>query len=641
MNTKNYEKLVQKANIFSKAYYAGNEKISDSEFDAMIAQIKEFEKKHQDKIVASSPTQKVGEDSAKGFRKVTHEYPMLSLGKVLSLEELTGWFSETERKIGKCKYTLEYKMDGCGLSLIYKRGKLIRAVTRGNGIKGDDVTKNALEINGISTDLKENIDIEIRGEVIFPKSEFKKAIERGENLKNCRNTASGALKLHSSSEVAKKHLRFYAYTILKHENESQIKDVKMLKRFGFNTVCLFMTNNTRKIIDYCDKYASERKKLDFDIDGMVIKINKKSKQKRMGATSVNPKFAIAYKFPNEIVSPKIKDVIWQVGKTGAITPVAIYEPMLLCGVVVERASLHNYKIIKKLRIAIGDTVAVVKRGEIIPQVKKLISPGKNRIKISFPKNCPCCKSKTKFIGEKLYCTNENCLDRVTGQITAWCSKKNMNIDGVSEATIKAMLENNIISNIADLYSLTRKDLLKLNGIKDKSASNILNAIEQSKKAGLSRVISGLGIDAIGNTIAEELAGKFKSLKNLIYANEKELSDIDTIGQVKAHNIIKFFKKNKSLINELFHINGMVLEEKESKKISSKLNGKSFCITGALSVGRTEFQSRIKAYGGKPVSSISKNTEYLVAGIGGGIKLNKAEKLGITIISENQFNKMIK
>ena len=636
---KEYEKLCKKANYFSEKYYNGNEKISDSKFDAMLTEIKEFEKTH--KISKTSPTQKVGEDNEKGFKKVTHEYPMLSLAKVLSLRELKEWLCESENKIGISKYTLEYKMDGCGLALIYKKGKLVKAVTRGNGIRGDDVTANALTIEGVVEQLPKKIDIEIRGEVIFPKSEFNKAIKLGEELKNCRNTASGALKLHSPKEVAKRHLRFYAYTILKYENESQIEDVKMLKDFGFTTVCLFATKDKDKIISYCNKYADKRKKLDFDIDGMVIKINLKSKQKKMGMTSINPKYAIAYKFPNEVVNPEIKDVIWQIGKTGAITPVAIYEPMLLCGTTVERASLHNYKIIKELGIAVGDTVAVVKKGEIIPQVKELISKGKCRTKISFPNCCPCCGSKTKFIGEKLYCTNDKCKDRIVGQITSWCSKKNMNIDGVSEATVKSMLDNELICDVTDLYSLTRKDLLKLNGIKDKSANNILNAIKQSKKAGLSRVISGLGIDTIGNTIAEELAGKFKSLKNLICANEKELSDIDTIGQIKAHNIIKFFKKNKSLVNKLFHIDGMVLGEKESKKISSKLNGKSFCITGTLSVGRTEFQSRIKAYGGKPVSSISKNTEYLVAGIGGGSKLNKAEKLGVTVISESQFNKLIK
>lgn len=639
MTKREYTELCAKANYFSKKYYAGDEKISDSKFDAMIEKIKEFEKTH--KADKNSPTQKVGEDNAKGFKKVVHEYPMLSLAKVLSLKELKEWLSESESKVGICKYTLEYKMDGCGLSLIYKKGKLFKAVTRGNGIKGDDVTANVITIDGVIKQLPKKIDIEIRGEVIFPKSEFEKAIKRGEELKNCRNTASGALKLHSPKEVAKRHLRFYAYTILKYENDSQVEDVKMLKSLGFTTVCLFATKDKEKLIAYCDKYASKRKKLDFDIDGMVIKINLKSKQKRMGATSVNPKFAIAYKFPNEVVNPEIKDVIWQVGKTGAITPVAIYEPMLLCGTTVERANLHNYKIIKELGIAIGDTIAVVKKGEIIPQVKELISKGKCRTKISFPKRCPCCGSKTEFLGEKLYCTNDKCEDKIVGQITSWCSKKNMNIDGVSEATIKSMLDNGLIYDVADLYSLTRKDLLGLDGIKDKSASNILQAIEQSKKAGLSRVISGLCIDTIGNTIAEELAGKFKSLKNLICASEKELSDIDTIGQVKAHNIIKFFKKNKSLINKLSHIDGMVLGEKESKKISSKLNGKSFCITGTLSLGRTEFQSKIKAYGGKPVSSISKNTDYLIAGVGGGSKLNKAEKLGVAIISESQFNELTK
>jgi DNA ligase (NAD+) len=532
-------------------------------------------------------------------------------------------------------------MDGCGLANIYKNGKLKESITRGNGIKGDVVTENAKMINGIPTSFSTKDNIEIRGEVIFPKSEFEKATNNGEDLKNCRNTASGAVKLHNPKEVKKRNLVFYGYTVINGNNKTQEQDIKLLKKCGFKTVCVCVTDSINKILSVCDKMATDRKKLDFDIDGMVIKVNDKKLQKKLGNSATNPKFAVAYKFPNEEVYPKIKKVIFQVGRTGAITPVALYEPQMLCGTTVKKASLHNADIINKLKICIGDTVVVVKKGEIIPQVVGLKKKGTKRIPIEFPKKCPMCGCTTRFIGAKLYCTYETCASRVIGNISSWCSKKNMNIDGVSSATIKALYEKGLVKNVADLYSLTKKQLLKVEGIKDKSATNIINAIEKSKQAGLSKVISGLGIDTIGNTIAEELAGKFKTLKALANASVNELSDIETVGEVKAKNIVRWFKNNKSLIKKLYEIDGLVLGEKKAKKVSNSLKGKTFCITGTLSMSRDNFQALIKANGGIPVSSISRKTDFLIVGVNGGSKLSKAEKLGIETITEAQFNKMCK
>lgn len=637
----NYLKAISYANKMSKAYYEGKEIISDSEFDALIERIKKYEKKHPEEISKKSPTQKVGADSSKFFKKEAHDVPMLSLDKCLSLDELEEWLNGTNHKITKSVYILEYKMDGCGLALIYKKGKLIKAITRGNGIKGDVVTENAKMIKSIPQTIPYKRNIEIRGEVIFPRSEFKKAVANGEELKNCRNTASGALKLHDPKEVAKRNLAFYAYTVINGENKTQTKDIDFLNKCGFNTVLVAVSNRIEKLLAVCDKMSRKRKGLDFDIDGMVIKVNDKSMQKKLGNSATNPKYAVAYKFPNEEVYPKIKKVQFQVGKTGAITPVAIYEPQLLCGTTVKKASLHNRDIINKLKICIGDTVVVVKKGEIIPQVVGLKSKGTKRKAIEFPKTCPMCGAKTKFIGAKLFCTNENCSRRVVKNISSWCSKKNMNIDGVSNATIETLYDEGYIKDVADLYSLTKKQLLKIEGIKEKSANNILESIEASKKAGLSRVISGLGIDTIGNTIAEELAGKFKTLKNLSKASVDELSDIETVGEVKAKNIVKWFNNNKKLVKKLMQIDGLVLSEKKAKKVSNKLKGKTFCITGTLSVTRDNFQALIKANGGIPVSSVSKNTDYLICGVGGGSKASKAEKLGVKIISEQQFNKMCK
>ena len=637
----NYLKAVDFANKMSKAYYAGKEKISDSEFDALIERIKKYEKKHPDEIVKNSPTQKVGEDSTKGFKKKVHEVPMLSLNKCLSLDKLKTWMKKTNSNISKAVYTLEYKMDGCGLALNYKNGKFVEALTRGNGIKGDVVTENAKMINDIPQSIPYKKDIEIRGEVIFPKSEFEKAIAKGEDLKNCRNTASGAVKLHNPKEVKKRNLVFYAYTVINGKNETQKQDVDFLKKCGFNTVLVAVSNDINKILECCDKMATKRNKLDFDIDGMVIKVNDKKLQKKLGNSATNPKFAVAYKFPNEEVYPKIKKVVFQVGKTGAITPVALYEPQLLCGTTVKKASLHNKDTIKKLNICIGDTIVVVKKGEIIPQVVGLKKKGITREKIVFPKTCPICGEKTKFIGAKLFCTNKKCSCKIIKSISSWCSKKNMNIDGVSTATVQSLYENGYINDVSDLYFLTKKQLLKVEGIKEKSANNILRAIEKSKSAGLSRVISGLNINTIGNTIAEELAGKFKSLKELSNASLNELSDIETIGEVKAKNVIEWFKNNKKLVKKLMSIDGLALSEKKAKKVSDSLDGKTFCITGTLSMSRDKFQSIIKANGGIPVNSVSGKTDYLIVGINGGNKLNKAEKLGVEMITEAQFNKMCK
>lgn len=638
-DTKSYKKAIAYANKCSKAYYTGHELIDDDEFDALIEKIKKYEKTHTPS--KDSPTQKVGSDLSKGFKKVVHTAPMLSLNKALSLDELKDWLKGVEKKLGRAEYSVEYKMDGCGLDLQYKKGKLLQSVTRGDGIKGDLITENSLQVEGVSEKLNKKIDLHLRGEVIMPRSVFNKMSKSGADMKNPRNSASGALKRHDPKAVKKMKLKFFGYTIIDGDNKKQSQDIKLIKSLHITTPFIKTTNSIKEVLKICDKMANKRKKLDFDIDGIVIKVNDKKYYKKLGATSTNPKFAIAYKFPNEVVTPKIKSVTMQVGRTGAITPVANYEPRLLCGTTVENATLHNFDYIKELGIKIGDKIEVIKSGEIIPQVRALHKKGTNRLTIKPPKKCPICGERTKFIGVKLYCTNKHCESRVLGTITNWCSKHNMNIFGVSGATIETLYNEGLVYDVADLYSLKKKQLLKIEGIQEKSANNILESIEQSKSAGLSRVISGLGIDTIGNTIAEELAGKYKTLKKLSKASVSSLSEIETVGEVKAKNIVKWFKHNKKLVKKLMAIDGMVLSEKKAKKVSNSLKGKTFCITGTLSMTRDEFQALIKSHGGIPVSSVSKNTDYLIVGVGGGSKLNKAEKLGVKMISEQQFKKMCK
>lgn len=633
-----YSKAIKLANKYSKAYYLGNEIVSDSEFDGLMEKIKLFEKTHTPS--KDSPTQKVGSDLSKGFKKILHNVPMLSLAKVLSLDELKDWLNEMKAKFPNAKYSVEYKMDGCGLDLTYKNGKLVQALTRGNGVKGDLITENAMQVLGVPHTIKTKGDIQFRGEVVMPKFEFEKALKKGEQLKNCRNTASGALKRHSPKEVANRKLKFYGYTMIQGGLISQTKDIKLLQSEGVFTPYIKTTNDIKEIIKICDDFSDKRKKLDFDIDGIVIKLNLKSNWKKCGSTFVAPKYAIAYKFPNDVVTPVLKDVKWQVGKSGAITPVAIYEPQQLCGTTVERATLHNMDNINSLGICIGDEVEVIKSGEIIPQVRSLYKKGIKRIKIKAPSVCPICGAKTKMIGAKLYCTNKECSSKTIGTLQCWCAKQNMDIRGVSTNTLISLNKCGLVKTIPDLYFLTKKKLLGVEGIKSKSANNILEAIESSKTKGLSKVISGLNISDIGNTISEELAGKFPSLKALANASYDELVEIETLGEVKSKNIENFFKHNKKLVSDLYDIDGLVLSQKKAIKKSNKLNGKKFCITGTLSVSRDKFQAIIKENGGIPVSAITNSTDYLISGVGGGSKINKADKLGIEVINEGQFNKMI-
>lgn len=638
-NLSSYKKAIARANKLSKAYYQGNEQVDDDEFDALIENIKVWESTH--KPAKDSPTQKVGSDLSKGFKKVVHTAPMLSLNKALSLEELEEWLISAKTACPNCTFSIEHKMDGCGLDLAYKKGKLIQSVTRGNGIKGDLVTENSLQITNVSEKLNKKIDIQFRGEVIMPRTVFAKLNKQGADMKNPRNAASGALKRHDPREVAKAKLKFYAYTIVQGGTQKQTEDIKLLKSIKCSVPFIKKTKDIKEVLRICDKMATERKKLDYDIDGIVIKINNKKSWKKMGATSTNPKYAIAYKFPNDVVTPKLKSVTMQVGRTGAITPVANYEPRLLCGTTVENASLHNFDMIKELGIKIGDQIEVIKSGEIIPQVRALYKKGLNRKTIKAPNTCPECGYRTKFKGVKLYCLNPECPAKVIGGLSSWCHKANMNIRGVSGATIDTLNEAGLVKTIPDLYKLTKKQLLKIEGIENKKADNILESIENSKESGLSRVISGLGIPNISVTIAEELAGKFKTLKKLSKASKNSLMQVETIAEKKADNIVRWFKHNKKLVRELYKIDGLVLSEKKAKKVSSKLKGKTFCITGTLSMSRDNFQALIKSHGGIPVSSVSKNTDYLICGVGGGSKATKAEKLGVKMLSENQFNKMCK
>jgi len=650
MNNDEYLELCKKANRYSETYYTGKTystnkeqpEISDAQFDALIEKIKKYEKTHTP--CKNSPTQKVGSDLTKGFKKVVHTHPMLSLSKKLNIKDLGDWLREIQSKIPGAKFVLEYKMDGAGLDLTYKKGILQKVVTRGDGIRGDDITDNAREIDGVLQKLPQKVDIQIRGEVIMPHSTFEKMISNGEDLKNCRASAIGAMRHKNSNDVKRFNLKFYSYYIVSGSNEeTQEGDIELLQSLGFKTIReLLPTSDIKKILDYCEKMASKRKALDFDIDGMVIKINKKKNWKKLGESAVNPKWAMAYKFPNEVVTPIIKDVVFQVGRTGIIAPVAIYEPMLLCGTTVERASLHNKRIIDNLGISIGDQVEVIKSGEIIPQVRGIFKKAKRGKEIVFPKECPCCGEKTKFVGAYLYCTNRFCEDQVVGRISHWCSKSNMDIKGVGEETISLLYRHDLVKDVTDLYKLTKKQLLSLDGIQKTSAENILNSIEKSKSAGLGRVISGLGIGNLGSTISEEVAGKFGDIDSLMNCGEEKLKEVDIIGEKRAMQIVKFFnRKSTRKIIESLKKYGIILGERKAIKKSNDLKGKSFCVTGTLSVSRSDIQTRIKENGGMVSSSISSKTNYLISGVGGGSKLSKAEKLGIKIISENDFNKMLK
>ena len=638
-----------------KYYVEENPYLSDFEYDKMFAELKELEEKYPLLKTPDSPTQRVGSVSEKFF-PYTHKYRLYSLDNTYNEQELEKWYERVTKECGNnVDLVCELKIDGLAIALTYEKGIFIRGVTRGDGITGEDITTNLKTVKAIPLKLFEPADIEVRGEIYMPKTSFEKLNE--ENLKkgekifaNPRNAASGSIRQLDSTITAKRDLSIFVYSSV-FENtlnapKTHYESMMYLKKLGFKiNPNIRLCKNIKEAIEYCKEWDLKRADLNYATDGVVIKVNNLLFQEDLGFTSRAPKWATAFKFPPEEVTTKLLDIELNIGKSGAVTPVAILDPVQLAGSTVSRASLHNFDEIKRLDVRIGDTVLIKKAAEIIPKVIKVMENPEHENLPEYvpPTRCPACNSLlTTRPGEvNLYCENDSCSQQTIAKIEFWVSKEAMDIDFIGPSIIQQLYENRFISNAVDLYRLTMQDFMQLDGVKEKSAYNMYNSIQNSKTRPLNRLLTAFAIRHIGKETAELLAENFTNLDEIMTANIETLSAIDGIGSKMAESVYEFFhnENNLHLIKELKNL-GLNPTSKAVKK-SDKLTGKTFVLTGTLqNMTRDKASEIIKELGGKTSSSVSKNTSYVIAGENPGSKLDKAQNLGVIILTEDEFLAMI-
>jgi DNA ligase (NAD+) len=643
-------------------YVLDNATISDYEFDMKLKELQALEEKYPEFHDPNSPTLRVGGQITKNFNTVTHEYRMYSLDNSYSKEDLQDWEKRIQKILGveTVEYTCELKYDGASMNLTYENGVLVRAVTRGDGFQGDEVTNNIKTIKTVPLRLKGDFPpkFDIRGEIILPLDGFKKMNEErvanGEDpYMNPRNTASGSLKLQDSSEVAKRPLECLLYNI-KGERlpiNTQFESLEKAREWGFKVPTVAkVAKSVDEILEFVNYWEQNRHELTYEIDGVVIKVNNLSYQEELGYTSKAPRWAMAYKFKAEQVSTILNEITYQVGRTGAITPVANLEPVLLAGTTVKRASLHNADQIAKLDIREGDTVFVEKGGEIIPKIVGVnldLRPADSKPTV-YATHCPECGTMlVRKEGEaQHYCPNvTGCRPQIVGRIQHFISRKAMDIDGLGGETVALLVKEGLITNYADLYELTKEQIIPLERMAEKSAENLVNGIEASKQIPFERVLYALGIRYVGETVAKKLAKHYKSIEALKNASSEDLVAVDEIGVKIAESVAQFFEEDTNLQTvERLQTFGVQLEfsAAQLEGLTETLLGKSFVVSGVFEkVSRNELKKLIENNGGKVSSSISSKTSYVVAGDKmGPSKREKAEKLNITILSEDEFLNMI-
>lgn len=661
------QKLTKEINQHNYNYYVlSNPTISDYDFDMMLEQLVQLEKEFPELADDNSPTKRVGGEVTKEFETVKHKYPMLSLGNSYSKEEIIDFETRIKKLVeDEIEYVCELKYDGVAIGITYLDGKLSRAVTRGDGTQGDDITTNVKTIKCIPLQLMGNDypkEFEIRGEIFLPKDVFeelnKEREEIGEQLyANARNTASGTIKMQDSAVVAQRKLESYLYFVLG-ENlpfKTHFESLEAAGKWGFK-VPKEKNNFIKKcktideIFDFINYWDKKRNELNFDIDGVVIKVNNYHQQEEMGFTAKTPKWAIAYKFKAERVKTKLLEITYQVGRTGAITPVANLQPVLLAGTTVKRASLHNADQIEKLDIREGDWVFVEKGGEIIPKIVGVEASQRDIFSAptKYITHCPECNTPlARTEGDaKHFCPNEwGCPPQIKGKMQHFISRKAMNIDGLGEETIEQLYNAGLAKNIVDLYHLKKEHLLPLERMAEKSVNNLLKGLEDSKKVPFERVLFAIGIRFVGETVAKKLAKHFKNIDAIQRATFEELITADEIGDKIAESIINFFtiEQNQQLIENLKAIGlQFSLSEQQLENSSDKLSGLTFVVSGVFTLfSRDELKNIIEQNGGKVSGSISKKTSYIVSGENmGPSKLEKATELGVKIIDEHQFSEMV-
>ncbi|CAN5307880.1 NAD-dependent DNA ligase LigA [soil metagenome] len=655
--------LSEQINHHNDLYYQKSKpEISDLEFDTLLKELTSLEDQFPQFKFEDSPTQRVGGTITKEFETVVHRYPMLSLGNTYSKEELEDFDGRVAKGLDgdQYEYFCELKFDGVSISLLYENGLLKRGITRGDGVRGDDVTANVKTIHSIPLKAKGKVpsSFEVRGEVFLPKKVFEKLNQEQEDIgeekyANARNTASGTLKMQDSKIVAQRKLDCFTYYLLGEENKTETHEegIEKLEAMGFSVSQTYKKCKTlTEVLEYINHWDTRRQSLPLDTDGVVIKVNSLEQQERLGFTAKSPRWAIAYKYKSESLGTRLNGITYQVGRTGAITPVAELEPVLLAGTTVKRASLHNANEIARLDLRIGDYVFVEKGGEIIPKVTSVdLSKRKSGTKpVVYITKCPECGTPLiRKDGEaNHYCPNDKgCPTQIKGRIEHFIQRKAMNIDSLGERTISQLYDLGVVKSPADLYDLTREDIMKLEGFKDLSTRNLLTGIENSKSTPFESVLFGIGIRFVGKTVAEKLAKYFKNIDNLRKASYDELLNAPEVGEKIAESVVAYFtdKANLKEIDRLQRAGlQFVSSEKEVELESNVLDGKSFVVSGTFqNYERDDIKDVIMANGGKVLSGVSGKLDYLVAGENmGPAKREKAEKLKVKIITEAEFQKML-
>ena len=640
-------------------YVLDNPTISDFEFDQKLKQLQDLEAQHPEFFDENSPTQRVGGMVTKNFEAIKHEYRMYSLDNSYSIEDLQDWETRIQKVLGDVplEYTCELKYDGASISIGYENGRLVRAVTRGDGFQGDDVTNNIKTIKAVPIHLKGDFPdkFDIRGEIILPFAGFEKMnqelIEIGETpYSNPRNTASGSLKLQDSAEVAKRPLDCLLYFVIGNNLpfKTQYEGLQKARDWGFKVPSQSkLAKNLNEVFEYINYWDKHRHDLPYETDGVVIKVNNLQHQEELGYTAKSPRWAMAYKFKAEQVTTKLNSISYQVGRTGAITPVANLEPVQLAGTIVKRASLYNADQIEKLDIRIGDEVFVEKGGEIIPKIIAVANRGNQAEPTQYITHCPECQTElVRTEGEaNHFCPNfYGCPPQIIGRVQHFITRKAMDIDGLGGETVALLFNAGLVTNYADLYELKKEQIIPLERMAEKSAENLINGIEKSKTIPFERVLYALGIRYVGETVAKKLAKHYKSIDVLANASIMDLILVDEIGDKIAQSVVQFFENQENIrIIDMLKNFGVQLESGvEDILLSEKLKGKTFVVSGVFEIySRDELKKAIEDNGGKVGSSISSKIDYVIAGDNmGPSKLEKANQLKITIISETDFKNMI-
>ena len=652
------EKLREEIEYHNYRYYVlADPVISDEEYDRLMRRLIQLEKKYPELITPDSPTQRVGGKVLEGFKKVKHSTPMLSLDNTYDENEIMEFDERVRRGLAgeKVEYVSELKIDGISVALRYEEGKFRMAITRGDGTEGEDVSENVKLIRSVPLRLRKPLTLEVRGEIYMPVEEFKRINEEREEqglppFANPRNATAGTIRQLDTSVVAKRNLDTFIYYLVSPLNygvKTQWEALLFLKEVGFKTnphskLC----KSIDEVIDYWKIWTEKRHELDYWVDGVVVKVNSFRHQERLGATAKSPRWAIAFKFPAEQVRTKLLDVTFQVGRTGVITPVAELEPIQLAGTIVKRASLHNFDYIKEKDIRIGDYVFVEKAGGIIPQVVKVITELRNgsEKEIEPPRKCPVCGGPIGKLDPSevaLRCLNPHCPAKLKKALETFVSRDAMNIEGMGEKLIERMVDSGIVKDIADIYYLTPFDFAQLgSGIGQRTIAKLLKEIEESKKRPLEKLIAGLGIPHVGTKMAKILAENFESLEDLENASLERLMEIEGIGEEVARSIIEYFRneKTKEIIEKLKKAG---VNMRSSTVKGKALRGLKFVVTGELDRwSRKEIEEFIENLGGKVSSSVSKKTDYVIVGRNPGSKFQKAQKLGVKVLNEEEFIKLV-